>query len=144
MGFHIVCLGGEADDEFGPAWAWRGHRGENVGIFREVYGGGDGACSLLDFRVRTGGGTPIGDGGDADEHIGGQGGFAGGEHVARASDAADVHTWGRIERHRTGDKRHVRAGLGAGAGDGVTLLAARAVGYEAHRIDRLNGWACGN
>ena len=37
-----------------------------------------------------------------------------------------------------------RAESGERGGDGVTLLAARAVRQEAHRIDRFAGWACGN
>ena len=38
-----------------------------------------------------------------------------------------------------GDERHPRARGGGGAGDGKTLFARRAVGDDAHRVDRLVG-----
>ena len=60
-------------------------------------------------------------------------------HLLGGLDVDAVDAGGRFERHRPGDQRHSRAGLGGGGGDREALPARRAIGDDPHRIDRLVG-----
>ena len=60
--------------------------------------------------------------------------------ISRAlSTLTTLHAWRVGNVHRPRHQRHLGAGRCGGRGDGVALLAGRAVGDVAHRIDRLVG-----
>ena len=58
-------------------------------------------------------------------------------HLQRAFHIHSRHAGRRAERRRAGHQRHFGAQFRQGGGDGVTLLAAGAIGQAAHRVDRL-------
>ena len=59
------------------------------------------------------------------------------QHLRAVSTSTRVDARRRRQRRRPGDQGHLARRRGQRRGDGVALLAARAVGDEPHRVDRL-------
>ena len=95
------------------------------------------AVLFLELLVGEAIDAPVGDGRRAHRHIDGKQRFAGGEHRLGGFDLRARYTRRRIERDRPRHERRLRAELGKRRSDGVALLAARAIGDEAYRVDGL-------
>ena len=97
---------------------------------------GAGLVFLILFWLRLSR-PPVGDGGGENGNIGRQCRFDRRQHLARRFDMHDRHA-GRIGQiDRTADQRHVGAGGRGRRRNGVALLARRAVGDVAHRIESV-------
>ena len=95
------------------------------------------AAALLDLLLRCRRHPPVGDGGGEDADIGVRRRLHRRQHLRRGLDPQHVDA-GRIgQPDRTRHQRHLGAERTRGGGDRVALLAGRAIGDVAHRIDRL-------
>ena len=97
------------------------------------------ALLFLDLARARPLGAPVGDGGGEYGDVGRQRLFDRFEHLPRGLDLDDGHSRRIGQVDRTAHQHDVGARCGRCRGDGVALLARRAVGDEAHRIDRLAG-----
>ena len=140
---YALGLGGKPDDEARAAGLAFGDRGEDVRVLHQREGGRTGRGLLRLLRAGFGD-PPVRNRRGEDGGVGRQSGLDGGEHRPCALDMNDFHA-GRIgQLDGPGHQRDGRACIRRGAGDGVTLLAGRAVGEIAHRVDRLVGRARGD
>jgi hypothetical protein len=119
-------------------------RGEDVRILHHLEGGRPLARHLLHLLAAFAFRAPVGDGGDEHARIRRQLGLDGRQHLPSGLDAGHCTPAGSAMRDRAGDQSDVGAQTGKGGGDGVALLARRAVGDVAHRVDRLMGGAGGD
>ena len=141
---HPFGFGGKADHQAWPGFPFGGKHRQDIGVLGQHQGWGGAVGGLLDLGSGRFGDAPVGDGGGADGDVDGQRRLAGGQHVGRRLDAhnPDPRWIGLVAGAR--DERGFGAQAGQGGGDGVALLARRAVGDVADRIDRLVGGAAGH
>jgi hypothetical protein len=136
----VLGLGGKAHHQI-RALRMMTDAGENVGVFDQAEGRRIFARSLLDLLIRLAVGPPVGDGSDEDSGGGRQQLLDGVAHLPGRLDMGGLDA-GRVgDRHRPGHQTHVGAEPGECCGDRMTLLAGRAVGDVADRVDRLMGRA---
>ena len=144
----VTGLGGEAHDHRRRrAPPGRDQPGEHVGVAHQGDGRGGlvgrtvgtGHVRLLELVVGVAGRPEVGHRGGHDDDVGVAGGI---RHrrlqLERGLDRQHGDTVGRRQRGR-GHQGDLRATLGGGPGQGVALLAGRAVAQVAHRVERLAG-----
>ena len=142
MGEKVVCLGGKAGND---ARALLGAElGQDVRRLHEL-NGVQVLAGLLELVVSRRGGRVVGHGGAADRGVGTlEGGESGLAHLGGRRHVHATRPGGRGQRGGPGDERDLgppRAGRG---GERVAHLPGGAVGYVAHGVDGLVGWAGGD
>ena len=142
VGDDVLGFGGESDEEFGASRALR-ERCEDVVVFDEGEDPRGAAGVLLDL-LWSAFDPPVGDGGDEDRGVGGEGGFDRGGHVARGLYVDASYAGGCFEGDRAGDQGHARTFCGDRGGYREPLFSRGAVGDVAHRVDRLMSGARGD
>ena len=139
---HLLGFGGEADHQARALRTRLGKPGQDVGVGGQRKAGGT-FVSLLQLLVGRSGDLPIGNGSGADRNVAWQAVEAGRQHLLGRAYVLHAYALRVRQAGRPRDQCGVRPQVGQGLGDCVALLARRAIGDVAHRVDRLMGGAAG-
>ena len=134
---HVLGLRGKADHQRRPHARTLGGDGlEDVRVLDQLEPR-QGLAALLDLLAGLRRHAPVGDGGGEDGDVGRQRGLRRRQHLARGLHPHHLHARGIGDAGGPAHERHLRAQRARLGGDGRALLAGRAVGDVAHRIDGL-------